>query len=54
MSLVSFALDFLVCMLIVELTGMNYLVAMVVSFTLGTIFNDFRLPKARLGATLTL
>lgn len=38
-SLVSFALDFFVCMLIVERTGMNYLVAMTISFTLGTILN---------------
>jgi len=38
-SLVSFALDFFVCMLIVERTGMNYLIAMTISFTLGTILN---------------
>lgn len=40
-SLVSFALDFLVCMVIVERTGMNYLPAMAISFTLGTILNYF-------------
>lgn len=38
-SLLSFALDFFVCMLIVERTGMNYLVAMTISFTLGTVLN---------------
>lgn len=36
-SLVSFALDFFACMLMVERTGLNYLVAMTISFTMGTI-----------------
>lgn len=40
-SSISFALDFLVCMLIVESAGLDYVAATAISFTAGTVLNYF-------------